>query len=231
MRGRIIAVAVKSQVEEIVRLASATRYGIPIEHLMARLQINLREFQLLLEGAGDRVTLWNGFVFGGKSMVTGQQLQLAHWVKHVLRLKNAAGASMYALGCAIGELYAGGLWKRVDGWEGFCRNHLHMSSVHANRLADVASNYTAKQIAAHGVSKLGLLLTAPPEARPKLLAKVARGASARDVADAVQREKRKADYARPARDGSKRHPGKTRRSHKIECPFCGMSWTPGRAVD
>jgi len=220
------------QIKAMIQLASA---GIRLDRLLKQMRITTRVFQLLLEAANrksEQVVLVDGMVWsGGACLKAKQNFELDDQVKKIRRLQTGVGAAMWHLGMAIGELYENGLWKiRADTWEVFCKDELKMSSVHALRLADVADLYGEPEVAAYGVTKLGLLASAPPEAQDDLKALVASGATVSKVTAAVQAAKAKAKHVRAARDGSKRHPTKRRVSHKISCPHCGASWMP-RQVD
>lgn len=147
--------------------------------------------------------------------------QLDDAVKRVQTLKGDAAASGWSLGAAIQDIYQRGLWKlRVEkndkgkvkprwaSFEAFCNAELAMSPTQARTLMDVSQNYTEAQVRAWGTTKLGLVLSAPPEDRPRLQARVEQGAGTAEVRDEVKKVKRAKSYTKPSRAGNARG-GKT----------------------
>jgi len=145
------------------------------------------------------------------------EAQLNEAVKHVQDLKGDAAQSAHALGAAIQDIYQRGLWKlrlettdkgkvkpRWASFEAFCNSELTMSPTNARTLMDVSQNYTADQVRLWGTTKLGLVLSAPPEDRPRLQAKIEGGAATSEVREEVKRVKRKKGYSAPSRAGNKR---------------------------
>jgi hypothetical protein len=129
-------------------------------------------------------------------------------VKDVQEAKAATAGSAWVLGEKISRIYDGQLWKlrnedgkpRYKTADAFCVAELGMSVTHAWNMISLHKNFTQKEVAKFGTSKLGLLLQAPVEAQPEIREKIERGATKA----AVTAEVRKANKGRetvPRRDG------------------------------
>lgn len=139
------------------------------------------------------------------STYTQQDLDKA--VKEVVVLKAKGAETLWDLGHKIAEIHDKNLWKlrledgkqRWKNFDSFCNVELNMTPQNAKRLLDVAVKHSVEEVRKFGPTKLGLLLTAPPEAQEKIKAKIEAGASKRDVEREVQKAKADAGHRRPAR--------------------------------
>jgi hypothetical protein len=181
------------------------------------------------KGKKDKKATTNGHVSGAivpaddtKASSEVQTVgQLDEAVKNVQTLKGNMASGGWALGAAIQDIYKRGLWKlrgevndkgkfkaRWASFEAFCNAELSMTPQHARTLMDVSSNYSEAQVRAWGTTKLGLVLSAPPEDRPRIQQRVEEGAAASEVRDEVKKTKRKKGHSAASRAGDKRG-GKT----------------------
>lgn len=118
-------------------------------------------------------------------------------VADVQALKSATVGSYHDLGAKIAELHGKNLWKaRRDSsdpskpayknFEKFCAAELGISHTYAYGLMDISRKFTKEQVMALGVSKLMLVLKAPEEKQPEVMAAAEQGASKRELENKVQ---------------------------------------------
>lgn len=131
----------------------------------------------------------------GTSIAKHSEKELDQAVKKVFELKVQSAMSMWQLGREIAHIRDEQLWKLRNGEDGkpkyktaeaFVTAELNMSVIHAWNLAKVSLEYEEKAVTKFGPSKLGLVLQAPPEARPAIQAQVESGASKSKIAKAVR---------------------------------------------
>lgn len=133
-------------------------------------------------------------------------------VHAVQDLKGEGAAAAWRLGAKVKEIYDGRLWKlRVDkddkgkekarwaSWDAFVHGELGMTPKNAGSLMDISKTYSIEQVTAFGTTKLGLILTAPPEDQPALISQAKNGASASEIRAAVKDVKKKKNHVRQSR--------------------------------
>jgi hypothetical protein len=154
-------------------------------------------------------------VKGGKvAKSTRSESELNDSVAKIHRLKSEGAAALWAVGVEIAHVYKEQLWKlrvntddakkerpRWSSFEAFCKEEIGMTPQNARSLMDVANHYKETDVRKFGTTKLGLILTAPPEDRAALEKKAAKGASKRELAKEVQKAKKNKGYVRAERSG------------------------------
>lgn len=99
-------------------------------------------------------------------------------IQRVDQLKRTAASGIWELGQEIKRLLETKLWRlRTDAagkaqyktFAQFVKSELDMSYTHANRLMQVASNFSKETMERIGVAKCSIVLSLPPEARTQLL--------------------------------------------------------------
>lgn len=123
-------------------------------------------------------------------------------VANYRKIRDASYGNFWDLGQAVRAIFEGQLWKarrddagtgpRFKNFDAFAREELGVTNVQALKYIEVSKAYTREEVIALGTSKLGLVLDAPAEARPKLLEAAKGGASKADLAAAVKEAKEKA---------------------------------------
>lgn len=133
-------------------------------------------------------------------------------VGEAIELKSASSISMWQLGKVIAEIIDQNLWKlrqgddktpRYKGFDSFCHAELKMSPTHAYNLAGVAREYGEAQVKKFGVSKLGLVLQAPPEDRERIQEQVETGKSKREIAAEVNKARKEKNFKKKTGKGKK----------------------------
>ncbi len=134
-------------------------------------------------------------------------------VERVRGLKGDSMASHWRLGQEIKSIFTKQLWKQRNDAENlpayksfnqFVMAELGFSVQNAYWLMDVATNFTEKQVREFGVSKLGAVLVAPKEDRPRLLEAAKAGASVREIRQEARTAQEKAGTAGKERETGRR---------------------------
>ena len=136
-------------------------------------------------------------------------------IGRVRDLRVQGAVTQWRLGREILAIYQQSLWiqrvvedrrgstiQRWHSFNAFCVKELAITHQQARVLMDVADHYSEEEVRAHGVHKLGTILTAPPERRAALVARVKEGASLRDLKAEVRAEKQRTSFIRSPRSGN-----------------------------
>jgi len=117
-------------------------------------------------------------------------------VAEVNNLKGATAFSYWKLGEKLSEIHASHLWKARRGDDGvkakyrtfdqFVKEECGISNVHAYSLIDISKRFTEADVRKLGTSKLTLVLRAPEEKQPEILAAAESGASKRELEEKVK---------------------------------------------
>lgn len=129
--------------------------------------------------------------------------ELDEAVRDVEKLKAAGSVTLYQLGKRLVDIQDNQLWKlrtdkdqkgkvgvRWKSFDAFCHDELGISPSNASSLSNVARNFSENDVKLFGTKKLGLILQAPAEERPRLKAEVEKGASKRAIETEVRKVNR-----------------------------------------
>lgn len=136
--------------------------------------------------------------------------ELDEAVRDVEKLKATGATALYNLGKRIVEIQDTGLWKlrtekdengkvsvRWKSFDAFCNQELGLSPQSASSLGQIARHYSENDVKLFGTRKLGLVLQAPREERPRIEAAVRGGASKKEIEKEVRKVNRERGSAEP----------------------------------
>lgn len=141
------------------------------------------------------------------TLVTERELD--ELVREIHQLKGATAIGGFLIGRKVGEIYDGQMWKlrtedgktpRYRTFESFCNAELGIGHTHAYDLMDVSKKYTEDQVRAFGTKKLSIIIKAPPEDQPALLADLEKGDGRKALEEKVKKLKQDKEYVRPTRN-------------------------------
>jgi hypothetical protein len=155
----------------------------------------------------------NSILAGGLS-----ERDLDREVAECIRLKTASVHNYWQLGCALANLYERSLWKqrtdeagkqRYKSWDAFVNSEIGMTPANASKIMNTARAFSEQEVQQFGTTKLSLLLEVSGETRERLLERVEKGASKREIAEEVKAAKEEQKYVAPEKPVKSKRPRDT----------------------